>query len=435
MNKKKKNIKSSSLSLRLINAVKIEKLNSFIYDYSLAVNFYVDFLFENAISFKTKKGTKTLDIKNDLLDCPSFLSTKDIIIDSDLSARALSCAITQACNIVKSAISKRKKILFILKKLREKKKRTRKFLKLLRKTIVKKPNLTIVNPELRSLCCEYQEPKRITYFNGIIILKSIGKKYGKIILPIKYTDHSKKLKQMGKLCGSFQVSKKEIKFRYDINLPELKEDGKIVGADQGIVTCVTLSDSQTTQKCNHGHDLRSIVKKITRKKQGSKAFHRAKEHQKNYINWSINQLNLKDIKELRLEKLSNFRHKKNVGKFLNHFGESLIRRKLLDVSILQGVLVVEQNSAYRSRRCSKCGYVDRRNRKKKLFSCKRCLYKVDADYNASCNHEQDLPSAENLRLLLKEKKFFWKAEGFFNLEGQEVKNDIGVPDTKRNRKT
>jgi putative transposase len=168
--------------------------------------------------------------------------------------------------------------------------------------------------------------------------------------------------------------------------------------------------------------MKSIINKICRKKKGSKAFWRAKEHQKNYINWSLKQLNLSNIKEIRVEKISNFRHKKNVGKFLNQFGEKLIRSKLIDVAQQCGVRIVEQQSAYRSQRCSKCGYVDRKNRSGKNFSCKHCSFQIDADLNASLNHEINLPSSENIRLLVKNKniKFFWKEEGFYDLQGQEL---------------
>ena len=41
-----------------------------------------------------------------------------------------------------------------------------------------------------------------------------------------------------------------------------KKSGRTVGADQGILTCLTLSDGQITQKCNHGHDLSSIQRKM-----------------------------------------------------------------------------------------------------------------------------------------------------------------------------
>ena len=420
MIKYNKNIKSSKLNITFANTFKKDKLYFFIEEYRKAVRFYVDYLFYNKISYKINDKIIEFCIKEDKLNCPSFLSTKDIKFDSPLSQRAIKCAVTQSCGIIKKEIKERQKYLYIRDKLQKNKKRTRNITKKFNNTIIKYPKLNNVNPELNSICCEYIENENLKMFDGIFILKSIGKKFGKIIIPIKQTKHSKKLEKKGKLMNSFLVSKKGIHFRYEVDIPELKSKGKIVGADQGIKTCLTLSDKQITKVNKHNQDLDFIIKKLCRKKKGSKGFNRAKEHKKNYINWSINQLDFLDIKELRLEKITNFRYKKNIGKYLNNFGESLIREKIIDKCLQNGVRFVEQESSYRSIRCSKCGYSNRKNRNGKLFSCKHCTFITDADYNASCNHEQDLPSAKFLRFLVnKPKEFFWKEEGFFDLQGWE----------------
>ena len=73
-----------------------------------------------------------------------------------------------------------------------------------------------------------------------------------------------------------------------------------------------------------------------------------------------------------------------------------------------------------SRRCSKCGYTNKKNRLDKLFSCKHCTYSADADYNASCNHEQELPSAKNL-LGKNIVEFFWNKEGFYDRDQVELR--------------
>ena len=429
------NIKSSSIPINRANFSKKEKLAMFIADYKDAVIFYVNYLLDNKIETKLKDGRIIiLDVKNDNLDCPTFLSTTNINYKTDLSARVLKSAITQSLGIVKSILEKRKKYLYIFNKLQSEHKRTRSITKKLNKTTIIKPNLDNIFPELNSLCCKYIENVNLKSFDNVMILSSLGKKYGKIIIPINHTKHSRKLEKQalgnnGKLMTSFLVTPKTIQLRYQISLPELKKDGIIVGADQGINTCITLSDHQTTRPCKHGHTLNSIIKKISRKQKGSKAFWQAKDHQKNYINWSVNQLNFSNIKEIRLEKISNFRYKKNVGKFLNYFGEKLIRDKLKDKAQQLGVLVVEQQSAYRSQRCSKCGYVDRKNRNGKNFRCKHCSFQADADLNASSNHEINLPSSENIRFLANKKsiKFFWKEEGFYDLQGKE----LTVPSTKK----
>lgn len=429
MNQVKSKIKTSKISLKFANTFKNKQLASFIDDYRKAVLFYINYIWNNEITFEIQEQKKIFSIKKDLLNLPRFISTKNISIDSDLSARTLKCAITQAIGIIKSYIQDRKKLLYILSKKEENNERTRYISKKLRKVKLVCPNDKNIFPELNSICCHY-EKSHDSSFDGFVILHSLGKKYGKIVVPINHTKHSRKLEIKGKLLTSFLLRKNSVDFRYSLEIPEIKSIGNIVGVDQGITTCLTLSNGISTQKCNHGHDLNSIIKKIVRKTKGSKAFHKALDHQKNYINWSLKQLDLSSIKELRLEKISNFRHGKNVGKFLNHFGETLIREKIKDIAQDAGVQIIEQSSYYRSQRCSRCGFVCKKSRIGKLFSCKHCLFRADADYNASCNHEQNLPDTKIfLHYLKKLKEFFWNIEGFFNLDGLE----ITVPNTnKRN---
>lgn len=408
--------KSSKLSLKDLNTNKSAKLSSFIQDYQQAVQFYIDYLWNNKIIFKDK----ILDIKNDLLDCPMFISTKNIKYDSSLSARALSVACTQACSIISSSLEKRKRKLYIKDRLKSEGKRTRRINKLIEKEVLVKPNPKDIYPELNSLNVKIEQ-SHIKHFDIIITLSSLGKGYGKIIIPVKNTSHSKKLEQIGTSLNSIMLTPTYISLRYEYETNK-KEQGKIVGADTGINSVVTLSDSQVTPPDLHGHTLNSILNKISRKKKGSKSFHKALKHRDNYINWSVNQLNLDDIKQINLEKVTDFRYKKNVGKFLNYSGEALIRSKLIDYAEDHDVHVKLQESAYRSQRCSHCGYVCKTNRKGKMFSCKHCLFQSDADLNASLNHEQNLPSANWILYHSDRKniKFIWKSDGFYNLDGSEL---------------
>jgi len=50
-------------------------------------------------------------------------------------------------------------------------------------------------------------------------------------------------------------------------------------------TVATLSDGQTTPDTDrHGHSLQSVIKKLSRKKKGSKVFKLAQTHRKNFVN-------------------------------------------------------------------------------------------------------------------------------------------------------
>jgi transposase len=244
----------------------------------------------------------------------------------------LSCAINQALGIINSRISKSKKLQYVKSKLVKQGKRTRYINRKIEKHIPIFPELDVINPELRSLCCEYidnTEDKSI--FDGFIILSSIGEKYGKITIPVKLNKHARKLEsENGIIMKSFQISKEFVYFRYQITYPEKKTEGKVVGADSGIVTCLTLSDGQSTTENKHGHDLRSIIQILSRRKYGSKGFERAKAHQENYVNWAINQLNFSDIRQVNYEHITNYRGGKRVGKILNHFCHALIEEVTLD---------------------------------------------------------------------------------------------------------
>ena len=94
-----------------------------------------------------------------------------------------------------------------------------------------------------------------------------------------------------------------------------------------------------------------------------------------------------------------------------------------------GVQVKLQSATYRSQRCSHCGLVRKANRKEKVYKCKGCGFTLDADLNGARNHAIELPSIPYAlrRLKLNRKGFYWKSNGFFNLDG----SDLRVPDTSK----
>ena len=276
----------------------------------------------------------------------------------------------------------------------------------------------------------------------------LKKKYIKIMF--KQHDFSRKLQKKGNLIKSILLFEDKIFLRWELPIVNCNQKLSIVGIDTGINNVVTVSDGQQTTCNKHKHTLNSILKKIVqsektryyqnkkRKLRGqkivaikSKGFHRARQHSINFVNWSVKQINLNNIKQINLEYVSNFRNKKKIGNFLNYSCESLIRKKLQYVAKELGVQVILQSSAYRSQRCSKCGYVCNNNRNKSKFLCKHkdCGYSNDADINASLNNLADIPQSWLLlQCLWRNKPFFWKKDGFFDVNNQE----LIVPDAKNN---
>jgi transposase len=400
-------IKSTAFTTKFANPDKQTRLGEFLHDYRDAVEFYVDHVWSKlGKTFETDK----------------FISTKSIYpANTNLSQRALKCAATQACAMVRAATEKRRRQLFVLKKLMRGQANTKYLQRKIDTTPVIKPTVPKhLGAELNSICAQLH--LSVNSFDNWLILSSLGKKYGKILIPIKQTRHSRKLQSTGTSMSSFLVSTTTINCRYEIANPDKRSNGKVLGADQGVTTCLSLSDHQVTNKCLHGHDLHSISKKLAGCKRGSKGFRRAQAHRTNYINWSINQLDLCDVKEIKLEKLYKMRCGQSTSRFLSHFSYKQIHDKLLDRCLLSGITFTEQSNVYRSQRCSDCGFVHRSNRKGKEFICRHCGVIHDADINSALNHQAELMELPvGLRhLKLNRTGFFWNQPGIFDLNGQEI---------------
>jgi len=270
------------------------------------------------------------------------------------------------------------------------------------------------------------------HFDAFVRLKSFTTLvYNKsIYLPINFTSISKKYESEGwRRMTSFLLCDNHIQIRWEKEQPEKKTKGIVVGADQGIKTTVTLSDTQTTvATCPHGHSLESIIDKVSRKKRGSKAFKRAVAHRTNYINYSVNRLNLSNIKEVRFEEIKNINHGRRTSRKMRSWTNTTIRDKVSDVCIRSGVRFELASSIYRSQRCSGCGIVLKANRKGKIYRCKRCNMEMDADLNAACNHSVDLVDIPYslMHEKLNRQGFYWLApteenpRGLFDLTMQEL---------------
>ena len=393
-------IGSTRHSYTFANKDKQDRLFAFVEEYNKVCLASVDFLWDNL---------------NEKLELPKFLDYKVIPVETDLGRRAFQCAVNQAGAIIRGAIEKQRKRLWIKENKSEKVKDVK----------FSKPTLTFVAPQLNSNCVDFEIDEE-GHFEGFVRLSSIGTNYGFIKIPInKSSQYDKwKIERDAKLCGSLKLFKDRFQLAWDWERTPEPKGEKIIGIDQGMKDLCTLSDGQTTPKvCPHGHSYESIIAKLSRKKKGSKAFKKAQKHKKNFVNYSINQLNFKDVKEVRLEKVVDIRHGKSTSRSMSHWSNPEIRDKIKRRCEELEVPVVEQSCAYRSQRCSNCGLVRKANRKKKVYSCKGCGSEMDADLNAALNHEQDLspvPFAFLGQKLNLGDGFYWKPDGFFNTDGSEL---------------
>lgn len=355
-------------------------------------------------------GYKTFSVRNNTLDIGKYIDYNDFnFIKTDLSARAKSSAINQVSALIRGCVEKQKRVNWVKKH---------------RNINVKNKKFTLNRPEkiypnLSSKCCDFKLSKN-NKFLGFLAIKSVGSKYGKIIIPIPY---SRKIE--GEMKRGFLFKENHIQICFKEQVTPISKGDKILGIDQGLKSVVTLSDNQSiNDKDNHGYTLTKIIEKISKKRKGSKAFKRAVTQRKNFVNWTINKINFNGVREVRLEKIVNIRYKKKTSKKMSHWSNPEIRDKIKRICEKLEVPVIEQSCAYRSQRCSNCGQVRKSNRSGKQYNCKNCGYSIDADYNASLNHVIDLPDVP--RDLLSRKfnlrdGFFWLTSGFYLRDGSELR--------------
>ena len=413
-------------------------LRSILTEYRAAVNFYIDYLWTSRVEWTTKDGAvHVFDMSNKKFDLPAFISTSTISPPNlNLSARFYKSAATQAIDIVASVINKHKKLLFKLDVsiARGNLEASEKLQKKVDSSILTMPRYDSLAANLDSNTLDFILSCSDSHFDGFLKIHSLSRtKYGRnILLPIKFTRHNKKLIDRGFVqMTSWILTEDSLNSLWSKPKPDKKVVGKKVGADQGVKTCLTLSDGQITGECLHGHTLESIMQKISRLTKGSKAFARAQAHRTNYINWSVKQLNLDGISEIGYENVKNIRKGKNSSALMKAWTYTEIRTAVGRLCEEAGVQLTEQGSIYRSQRCSDCGFVHKKNRNKKIFKCLHCGHELDSDLNGAMNHEVDLVEVpfSILSLKLNMKGFFWKESGMFDLSGQE----IAVPGASRTK--
>ena len=136
-----------------------------------------------------------------------------------------------------------------------------------------------------------------------------------------------------------------------------------------------------------GHGRKSALKPLEKLQQKINNFRDNKYHlyTKKIIEFCIkNQagtIQMEDLSELMDEK----QHKEGET-FLKDWSISSFYEKLEYKAKEAGIVIKKVNPRYTSQRCSKCGYIDRDNRKSQSeFVCLECDYKSNADYNAAQN--------------------------------------------------
>lgn len=322
------------------NAGKLEELDRLFVESRRVVNLYIARLWEEK-DFSSK-----------------FVTFK---VETWLSARLQQALGKQALEIVKSQRRKRKK---------------------------SKPTFSrdVINLDSRFLDVKFDQNSFDVWFK----LASLGGGLN-IKLPSRKHRHMLRLLDEGFLIKmSSRLRKAGSKYFIDLYAekaePPPRKNGKTVGFDCGYKTL--LADSEGVE---HGNELEHIYEKISRKRQGSKAFKRALKERDNTINRVVNDLDLEEVREVVVEDLKSVKHKSK-GQIRKKFNNKLQRwsypkvlGKLARVCEEAGITFTKVNPAYTSQTCSECGCQDKLSRKGKVFACTACGHEMSADVNAALN--------------------------------------------------
>ena len=223
------------------------------------------------------------------------------------------------------------------------------------------------------------------------------------------------------ILKSFLVRKDgiEVRFQFKSIAKESQFKSNLVGIDQGqrklfsaVSTAIDVDSNKhdndkyryltekdlKEQLHSYAHAYKEVCDKIARRQKGSKGFKRAKAHRKNLINQAVNLLAQifnfgDDVAEVRLEKLRRLGEGKKKSRKLQAFNYADLRYKIERKCQETNVKLTETSNAYRSQRCSLCGFVHKKNRLNggEEFKCLKCGYTADADMNSAKNQVAKIP--------------------------------------------
>ena len=220
--------RSSKTSLKFASREKRETLNEIQDEYTRVVNIFIDEFFDKELAKK--------DLKKEITNAP----------ESWLSARMRQCAAREALSLCDGAKKKAKKIdAEAVKPVHRGKKMT-----------------------LSSQCARVEQGKNS--FDLWLVIHSVGRKI-KLYIPLKKHRHFNFFSDW-EMSSSVTIHREYVMFSFEKESGEKRTEGKLIGIDVGINHLLALSYGSL-----YGSEVKPLIEIIKRKKQGSKAYKRAKK--------------------------------------------------------------------------------------------------------------------------------------------------------------
>ncbi len=356
--------RSSKSTVKFATGEKREVLNGILDEYARAANFFIDYFWEHP-EIRSEN-----QITSEIYKMP----------ETWFSARMRQCAAREALSMVLGAKETPKRKSGTELEVGE----------LLGEEIFSEPVKPVHNGKKMTLSSQIVKIEAgRNSFDIWLVLSSVGNEI-KLYIPVRKHRQFIRWEKLGKMGSSVVIHRKYVQFSFEIETGEKKTEGKIVGIDAGINHLMATSDRQL-----FGSDVKPLISKIKRKRQGSKAYKRAKRE----LSYHIHKV-VKDFfknNELRLvvvEKLKNLKQNTKQKNKTKEFRKTLSNwnyRELLNIIQMR----CEENrvsfrsvSPYKtSQKCpvKDCAHVQRENRKGDEFECLKCGYSDKADFVGSLN--------------------------------------------------
>ncbi len=377
-------IRSSQHILKFSNNIKIDELESFYNLYKINLNYYINLILTEQLLLKNNLSSKYLPILN---------------IES---SRWRQNIYKQASEIVRSNIkyqlnkryNRYKKVYSYFKvEGRQLKFLSKKYSELKLKSILKYIKINIdnisINIDQRFLDFHSTDTIEFNEFIGLKLPVNNGnQKTKQINIPIKYHKQSLKYKDWNRK-NTIQLSKINnnfyIKFIYE-KVDEIKKEyNNKIGIDIGYKKLISDSNGKF-----YGKELENIYKAIANKKRNSKNYKQSLIYKENKINEIVNKFidENKSVDTIYIEDLKRVRDNSKLNtKFMNklqYWSYKQVINKLNSYCEEHGIRLEKVSPKYTSQECSKCGIIDKSNRKGEVYQCS-CGNLIDADYNAAIN--------------------------------------------------
>ena len=177
-----------------------------------------------------------------------------------------------------------------------------------------------------------------------------------------------------------------VNFIWEIPVPKLVSEIKILGIDMGVNKLMALSNGICLGK------LKPLYHKIANCLRGSKRYKGLVKHKNNLVNQLakrvISLMKAQGYTALQLEQLTLRASRIRGMNKLQYWVHKALVNKLQELLQMEGFHMFRVNPQYTSQTCSRCGDTNKDSRNGESFKCVRCGYECDADINAARNIQE-----------------------------------------------